>query len=225
MKITVLCSCGLLIEEGTHSLLFDGLTAASEPFYPIPLDESEKIIAGAAPYERLHSLYFSHRHTDHFSWKLVKRFAESRGRMEGFIPDKDDPEMLEYGSGDVCVECWRVPHSGAQFADTPHYVFFVTVGGKSVYITADAEPDLALHRKILDGRKADAAFYNGQYLSHPESREFLHEAADKSYIYHIPIDEEDVSGIRRKCHRNMERYGAELPDVALIEQYPTVIEL
>ena len=55
-------------------------------------------------------------------------------------------------------------------------------------------------------------------------RELLLEAAVKNYIYHIPVDEKDVCGIRRKCERSMARFGAELPDVSLLEQYPSSLE-
>ena len=58
-------------------------------------------------------------------------------------------------------------------------------------------------------------------MSHPETRELLLEAAVKNYIYHIPVDEKDVCGIRRKCERSMARFGAELPNVSLLEQYPS----
>ena len=91
-------------------------------------------------------------------------------------------------------------------------------------MTADAQIDTERHRASLHGRRADAAFWNGQYLSHPETRELLLEAAVKNYIYHIPVDEKDVCGIRRKCERSMARFGAELPNVSLLEQYPSSLE-
>ena len=131
--------------------------------------------------------------------------------------------MMQLGS--FTVECSRFPHIPVPgMAEAPHAVYWISAAGKSIYVTADAQIDTERHRAILHGRRADAAFWNGQYLSHPETRELLLEAAVKNYIYHIPVDEKDVCGIRRKCERSMARFGAELPDVSLLEQYPSSLE-
>ena len=58
-----------------------------------------------------------------------------------------------------------------------------------------------------------------------ETRALLPEAAKKNYVYHIPADEKDACGVRRKCERNMARFGAELPNVSLLEAYPSQILL
>ena len=106
-----------------------------------------------------------------------------------------------------------------------HGVYFISAAGVSVYVTADARIDAVQHRAILRGRRADAAFWNGQILSYPETRALLTEAAKKNYVYHIPVDEKDACGVRRKCERNMARFGAELPNVSLLEAYPSQILL
>ena len=106
-----------------------------------------------------------------------------------------------------------------------HGVYFISAAGVSVYVTADARIDAVQHRAILRGRRADAAFWNGQILSYPETRALLPEAAKKNYVYHIPADEKDACGVRRKCERNMARFGAELPNVSLLEAYPSQILL
>ena len=64
-----------------------------------------------------------------------------------------------------------------------------------------------------------------EILSYPETRALLPEAAKKNYVYHIPVDEKDACGVRRKCERNMARFGAELPNVSLLEAYPSQILL
>ena len=92
-------------------------------------------------------------------------------------------------------------------------------------MTGDAQIDVELHRSILAGRHVDAAFWNGQYLSYPQTRALLAEVSDRNYVYHIPVDEKDACGVRRKCERNMARFGAELPNVSLLEAYPSQILL
>ena len=142
-----------------------------------------------------------------------------------FLPQPNTPERLMMQLGPFTVECSRFPHIPVPgMAEAPHAVYWISAAGKSIYVTADAQIDTERHRAILHGRRADAAFWNGQYLSHPETRELLLEAAVKNYIYHIPVDEKDVCGIRRKCERSMARFGAELPNVSLLEQYPSSLE-
>lgn len=92
--------------------------------------------------------------------------------------------------GPFAVECSRFPHIPVPgLEEIAHAVYWISAAGKSVYVTADAQIDTTCHRAILRGRRADAAFWNGQYLSHPETRELLLEAAEKNFIYHIPVDE------------------------------------
>lgn len=223
MKITVICNCGVLIEDEKHCLLADGLTESCFPFYALPRSERERIVNAKPPYQRLRQLYFTHRHDDHFSLAAVRAFAAAHGAVEGFLPEENDPDELCFGEGDFQVECHRFTHSGAEYAEEPHFVLLVSMSGKLVYLSADAQPDIEKHLQILNGRVPDAAFYNGQYLSGERTREYLRMSAKQNYIYHVPLDEQDVSGIRRKCHRNFERYGQELENTTLIEAYPTVL--
>ena len=99
----------------------------------------------------------------------------------------------------------------------------VKCGGKKVYITADATPDAERHRMVLAGRRCDAAFWNGLHLSYVETRTLMREAAEKNYVYHVPVDPADTSGIRRKCERNMQRFASELAGVVVLDRYPAVL--
>ena len=134
------------------------------------------------------------------------------------------PEHLTMQFGPFTVDCSIFPHIPVPGMQTlPHAVYWISAAGKSVYVTADAQIDTARHRAILHGRRAEAAFWNGQYLSYPQTRALLAEVSDRNYVYHIPIDEKDVCGIRRKCERSMVRFSAELSTVKLLEAYPSEI--
>ena len=56
-------------------------------------------------------------------------------------------------------------------------------------------------------------------------RALLREETEQSAIYHMPVDPADQSGIRRKSERNMQRYGAELPNVCVLTQYPSELNI
>ena len=143
-----------------------------------------------------------------------------------FVPQPQTPPQLALQFGPFCVEYHQFAHTPVPGWDAiTHGVYFISAAGVSVYVTADARIDAVQHRAILRGRRADAAFWNGQILSYPETRALLPEAAKKNYVYHIPVDEKDACGVRRKCERNMARFGAELPNVSLLEAYPSQILL
>lgn len=217
MKITLVCNCGLLIEQNGQSVLVD---APNSDYFPFPFfSELEKAKRAEPPYDGLKAVLFTHHHPDHYSEKAVKELAAARSDLLIAQPAE---QTLQVGC--FSAEFHRIAHTPVS-VNISHYVLLIRSGGQTVYITADAAPDVSRHREILNGTVADAAFWNGQYLSHPETRRLMLDSAKNNFIYHIPPDEKDVSGIRRKCLKNMERFGAELQTVRLLTEYPSEILL
>lgn len=226
MKIRLVSNCGLLFSSQGKKILIDGLNSPLAPFYELPQADFEAIVRGEPPYDGSLALGFTHTHADHFCRDKLQRVLQARKDIAAFVPDAQTPDHGTVRFGAFTVEF----HS---FAHTPvpenlwceHDVLLVSAEGKTVYITADAAPDADRHREILASRRCDAAFWNGQYLSHSQTRALMQETAKKNYVYHIPLDPLDVSGIRRKCERNMERFAQELENVTLLNAYPSEIEL
>lgn len=226
MKITLVCSCGLFIEAQGSKLLIDGLNSPLAPFYELPQADFEAVLRGEAPYDGALALGFTHTHADHFCRDKLQRVLAARKDVTVFVPDACAPEQGRVKFGAFTVEFYKFAHTPVpENLRCEHYVLLIEAEGKRVYVTADAAPEPERHREILAGRRCDAAFWNGQYLSHLETRALLREAAGKNYVYHIPLDPMDVSGICRKCERNMERFQKELERVTLLETYPSEIEL
>lgn len=222
MKITLVCSCGLLLECGEQKLLVDAPNGLLSPFYEFPDTELQKLIAAQPPYDGALALAFTHTHLDHFCRNKLGRVLDARPHTSVLLPDAAAPDADKVRLGGFTVEFHRFAHMPVpQNLMTEHFVLLVKGGGKTVYITADSEPDAEQHRRILDGRRCDAAFWNGIYLSYATTRELLCEAAEKNYVYHVPIDPADASGIRRKCERNMQRFADELAGVTVLDKYPT----
>ena len=224
MRITLVSSCGLVLEQDGQTLLIDALNKQYRCYYGLPPETFAKMLAGEPPYNAICGILFNHAHPDHYSASRAEQLCAASAAPL-FLPQPDTPEQLVMHFGPFTVECRRFPHIPVPgLADIPHAVYWISAAGKTVYVTADAQIDTGRHRAILHKRRADIAFWNGQYLSRPETRELLLEAANRNYVYHIPVDEKDACGIRRKCERNMSRFGADLPNIALLEQYPSVLE-
>lgn len=222
MNAELVCSCGLLLEHAGTKLLIDAPNCAFPPFYALSDEAAERLLADT----ELRGLLFTHLHPDHYDGARVKRFLSGSKPPVCFLPDESTPPRLEMDIGSFHIEAARLAHTPApQFAALVHYVLLITAGGRTVYIAADAEPNADRHRAILDGRRVDAAFFNSQCLSYPEMRALLSSCTGETFLYHMPADAADSSGIRRKCARNLSRFGAEVPNVRVLTQYPSLLQI
>lgn len=224
MEVTLLCSTGLLVCHGNSAILFDGLNGRHGSFKQIDRMLAQRIIQGTLPPDaHIDGLFYSHLHPDHYDQPDNAAFLQKHPYVVTFFPA---PEMPDHGilqAGVFTVEYQYHEHMLCDYVWAKHYTFFVQVGGMSFYLTADAELSPEKHRAFLHGRIADHGFFNAVYLSYPETRKLLRETARHSWIYHMPEPETDSSGICKKAAKNLARYGGELPNVTVLEQYPTII--
>ena len=180
MRITLVSSCGLVLEQDGSALLIDALNKQFRCYYGLPPEVFAKMLAGEPPYDAVCGVLFTHAHPDHYSASRTEQLRAACGAPV-FLLQPNTPERLMMQLGPFTVECSRFPHIPVPgMAEAPHAVYWISAAGKSIYVTADAQIDTERHRAILHGRRADAAFWNGQYLSHPETRELLLEAAVKN---------------------------------------------
>jgi len=223
MNVTLLCSTGLYLEQDGAGLLVDALNAEWPPFYRLPEAVAQRVIRGEPPYGGVCALVYTHLHPDHYDAGRTRAFLQNHSGCAALLPKDGDPDAQTLRAGPFTVECHRFVHTPIPYPAIRHNVLFVTAGKTSVYITADAAPDCGRHREILAGRRADAAFWNAQYLSYPETRALLSDAAERSFIYHLPADPHN--GVCRKCERSFQRYGAELRNAEPLRAYPATLTI
>lgn len=221
MEITLLCNAGLAIQCGGETLLVDVPAGTAPPFVPLPAAAWQRILGREGPYAQLAGLWFTHTHPDHCDLTSLAAFCRRWPQVPCMLPQPGDMAG-ETVLGPFTVTYSAMPH--VPIPDPPlHRVAWIEAGGLSIYVAGDAALDTAAHRAFLRGRRADAAFFHAMYLSRPDSRELLKEAAERVWIYHMPGDRND--GIWRKCRKNLERYGAELPHVTVLDHIPASILL
>ena len=224
MKITLICNCGLVFSSGETCLLIDALTQELAPFYRAPESVRQDIVTGTGAYEKTCGLLFTHLHPDHYDKEAAQAFAQYHPRAALYVPNRRElpPERLTIGC--FTVELHRVRHTQvAGYGKSTVDAMIVSCEGNCVYVASDTAPEAAIHEGVLRGRKVDAAFWNGEMLLYKPEREMLHDCADRSFIYHIPVDPQD--GLRRKLERIVSRYPEELENVRLLTAYPSVISL
>lgn len=208
----------MALEADNSVLLIDVPNQKSEPFFPLPEHEWQRILFRQPPYDKVCGMWFSHRHPDHCDLEKVRMFQQRWPEIPVFIPEQTNVRGC-FRIGPFNMEYQRFDH--APIPDPPpHVVTWITAEGRSLYLTADAALEPTLHRSFLRGRRADVALWNAMYLSRPETRVLLTEAADRSIIYHLPLRSTDTSGIWKKTDSNLKRYGKELPTVSLLDHYP-----
>lgn len=223
MKITLLCNAGLALTCEGETLLIDAPNGEMEPFFAIKEDLWQKITGNRSPFENVCGLYFTHDHPDHYDRKKVEEYLTRCPETPVFLP----AENMEQGSvtmGPFKISYQQLDHAPMEEKTPPHVVTWIQAGTQSVYIAADAKLDTESHRAFLGEKKADIAFWNSMYLSQPQTRQLLRDAAVRNYIYHMPENDPDGYGLWRKCDRNLQRYGDELKTVTVVRCYPYEID-
>lgn len=224
LRMTLLCNAGLMLEYEGAVLMTDAPNCVYGTYYALPPETWREILERRQPYDGICGFYFTHNHPDHCNLPLVRQYQERWPETPVFLPE-EQPEQGKIQMGPFQIEFQRFPHAPLPQGVPPHVVTWITAGEKRVYLSADAALDCQGHRNFLKGRKADAAFWNAMYLSRPETRSLLAGAAHQNYIYHMPADHNDPTGMWRKCGRNFERYGAELKHTQVLRCYPSEIVL
>lgn len=224
LRVNLLCNAGLALEYNGSVLMIDVPNREYGEYYGLPLECWQRILEREPPYDGICGFYFTHSHPDHCDLQAVRQYRTRWPQTPVFLPE-EAPDSGVMQMGPFEMEFQRFAHIPLPQGAPPHVVTWITVGEKSIYLTADAEMDCRAHRAFIKQRKADAAFWNAMYLSRPATRQLLRDTAQKSYIYHMPADRNNPSPLWRKCSRNFERYGEELKNVEVLGNYPSRIRI
>ena len=219
MHISVLCNAGLAITSLGKTLLLDLPNEEYPPFYRLDDSQWAPILLRQKPYENVCGLYFTHTHPDHFDRGRVEAYCTKWPEIPCFLPE-EHPEEGEFTAGPFKVNYRRFPHVPMKEQVPVHVVSWIETPEARIYVTSDANLEPEKHRNFLNGRYANAAFWNSMYLSKPDTRALLRETAQENFIYHMPKTRPDPNGLWRKCDNNFKRYGNDLGHVTVIDHYP-----
>ena len=223
LKAIFLGNSGCCLFNGKTAILLDAPNRLHTVFDAVSESEMDEILQKEPPFDCLRAVLFSHRHSDHYDKKRLQSLLAVYPDLQVFSPSGATAPSGKMIVGGIGIEYTSVAHSGAEFADVPHVVYWIDMGDQSVYFTGDALWDKQIHLDIWNGRTPDIGIWNPNFMNHPEGRELMR-MCKTNILCHLPIFSDDVLGIGRKAKTSVERYGSEIPDLVCVKEYPLAVE-
>lgn len=244
IKITLVANAGILIEHKGVGLLVDGVHhEEGHPFSRVSESDMKLMQQGRDIFSNLDYLLFTHEHPDHFSPRLVAELIQRRPVKGLFLPSEcqGSPELafllgqvrsrgipywtlgLEPGEtkrivlpGDLIVTVIGTRHMGSQFRTIHNDCFLLTLAGKNLLFTGDADHISDYFADGLREVALDAVFVNPIFFHNPSGQEIINEIfrPRNVVIYHMPFDQDDTmhfsymvqSDIQRHAHSRIQTH-------------------
>ena len=130
IKIQFLGNCGLYLTDGTTHIYTDFPYKSGAHGY-MEFDESQ-----LESIKENSIFIFTHKHSDHYSKKSLKRVTKDKGGKEYGVSNILELEELEKAIDDFEIKAFRTLHKvfGINFK---HYSYLITWHGKRIYLSGD----------------------------------------------------------------------------------------
>ena len=79
MRITLVSSCGLVLEAEGRTLLVDALNKQFRCYYGLPPETFSQMLAGEPPYDALCGILCTHAHPDHYNALRTRQLQAASG--------------------------------------------------------------------------------------------------------------------------------------------------
>lgn len=172
LTVRFIGNCGFSITDGVSSIYFDfPYKSGAHKYSEYNLSELDSI--------KDHPIFiYTHRHSDHYSGKLVRRSAK-KNTGQVFTPrNVEKITQLNNTVSDFKIETFHTKHNFS----FNHYSYLITWHGKKIFISGDTEnPSTIATLKGLDW-----AFVPAWLVSHAQEQGIsLQEISTVFAIYHI----------------------------------------
>lgn len=238
LQITNLYNAGLLIRHRGAGYLIDalfdkGLPGLSAP----PPGLLEALLTGEGEFTGIDYVLTSHSHGDHYSPNLTARYLRGRPLRGVFLPHgarlpETEAPLLDPGSEAICsfavpngrITAFSTRHLGAQYRDVAHYSFLLELGGRSVFVAADAGAQDNDFIRLLSHASPEIFFVTPLFPAHSTGRAALRELHPRRVgVYHIPREPDDLGGYRTLLSQVLERHGADLQGLTAFWNPPQTV--
>lgn len=221
LKLTAVCNAGIYVESGDTGILIDGIASDYLAFHGLPADLFGQALRREGLFQNLKAVCFTHTHPDHCDPVRLQQLREAQPDLTILLPDEQTPTEGRIRCGAFSVLYRETPHMPHTYTQVRHFVLELEAAGESVYIAADAVIDAGLHKTFLNGKAPAGMVINPVYLTVPAMVELLRTVSPGQIIvYHLPVDAEDQTGMRRKAERSVARVRDSLPPITLVSNFP-----
>ncbi|WP_034633061.1 MBL fold metallo-hydrolase [Maridesulfovibrio bastinii] len=237
IEIQLVANAGVLVRYQGRGMLVDGIHHEDgHPFNQVPLMDLHLMKTGSPPYNNLDYLFFTHEHPDHFTVEYVMEHIKQRAAKALFLPDEagGSPNLssllreaglrgipcttlgLEPGESRIfTVEKWLkvtvvgTRHMGPQYQDVRNDCFMLSLGGRNILFTGDADHHPGYFENALEGLKPDTVFVNPIFYHNAEGRKIINNILkpETVVIYHLPSLENDPLNLNYTVARAVKKYS------------------
>lgn len=202
MKLTLSANAGLAIEIGGKRIWVDALHTRKHPGFSCVDENLQKKMLSHPAFQKPDVICFTHCHPDHYSRSMTEAACRIWPKAARLVPEE---VMQSFSLEDLRITFFRLPHEGAQYAETLHYGIRIECGDENVLLTGDG----AVGCEEMNGMAPKVIVVDFPWISLPKGRRVLQEKIRPGKIVacHIPFAQDDVNGYREaaaKAARQME---------------------
>ncbi|MFZ5974544.1 MAG: MBL fold metallo-hydrolase [Bacillota bacterium] len=220
------------------------------PFSVVPQPLMDNLLQGFEPFGTIDYLLFTHLHPDHFGSGEAIAYLRDNTVRGVFLPvDESEEKLRRAGNGlrqwmdahnvpfrplsmpigshgrydmepGVALTTFNTGHMGPQYAHISNYCLLLTLGGKTLLFTGDADFLDDSFAGALNGCKVDAVFINPLFYQNPRGRAILDTVIRPRQVilYHIPFEEDDAFMMRPMVRYQMGRYKSDTYTVTALTE-------
>ena len=216
MKLTLSANAGLAIEIGDKRIWVDALHTRKQPGFSCVDENLQKQMLSHPDFRKPDIICYTHCHPDHYSRSRTEAACRIWPKAALLVPEED---MQPFSLGDLRITFFRLPHEGAQYADTLHYGIRIDHAGESILLTGDG----AVGCEEMNGMAPNVIVVDFPWISLPKGRRVLLEKIrpGKIVVCHIPFAQDDVNGYREAA-ANAAR---QMENVYLLQEPLQTVEL
>lgn len=208
IRVTLSANAGVCVDICGKRVWVDALHDRKVAGFSAVTPQLLSALWDAPAFQQPDAICYTHCHPDHYSRKLT---AQARTRWpEAALLLPEDPVTGAYYDcplGDVTLRFLRLPHEGAQYADTVHYGLLLLSPAGNVLVSGDcavAAPELL---RAVSGVELDAALLDFPWLTLNRGRAALEDLNAKNILlYHLPLPEDDQNGYLDSAAKAVNRW-------------------
>ena len=191
MKLTLSANAGLAIEIGGKRIWVDALHTRKQPGFSCLDAQLQKKMLSHPAFQKPDVICYTHCHPDHYSRSLTEAACRIWPKAVLLMPVEDtQPFSLD----DLQLSFFRLPHEGAQYADTLHYGIRIACSDENIVLTGDC----AVGCEDMNHMQPQTIVVDFPWITLPKGRRVLLDGIrpDKIVACHIPFAEDDINNYR-----------------------------